>query len=254
MQDDFDQVLLGRLKKEKLAPASRWRFEVKNYSIWTLGAASVAVGSVSFALIVHLAKNNDWEIYGEVSDGFGQFLLLTLPYFWILLLALFMSVAYYNIRHTRFGYRYPLSALLAVSVFLSFSGGYFLYRSGFGRLVDDFLGERAPYYREIMNPQMRFWDSPEHGRLMGVISSSTAGLTFLLTDIRAKEWQVRCGICAKAQRVPINAGNPVRLSGHMIDDGIFSADRVLPVGTGRGLFRGRMMMMGGQFPVGDADR
>jgi len=253
MQDDFDQVLLGRLKKEKLAPAPRWRFEVKNYSIWTLGAASVAVGSVSFALIIDLVQSNDWAIYDEISDGFGQFLLLTLPYFWILLLVLFMSAAYYNIRHTRFGYRYPLSALLAASVLMSFAGGYFLYRSGFGRLADDFLGERAPYYREIMNPQMRFWDAPEHGRLMGVVSSTTADLKFLLTDMRASEWLIDCGVCSGPLPVIISAGRPVRLSGHVVDENVFFADRVLPVGPGRGMFRGRMMM-GGQFPVGDTDR
>ena len=238
MQDNFDQALLGRLKKENLAPAPRWHFLLKNYSIWTLGEVSFAVGSISFALILHLVKNNDWAIYDEVSGSLWQFVFLTLPYFWIILLALFLSAMYYNLRHTKGGYHYSVPVMLSLCIISSFGAGLLLHQYAVGQVIDDLLGEHAPYYREILNPQARFWDAPQQGRLIGVVSSST-GESFYLIDLSDKEWLIQCGACRKQLPNIVIVSRPVRVLGVMEDNTTFSASRVLPVGSGRGIFSGR---------------
>ena len=246
MQENFDQELLGRLKKEKMTPAPRWHFLLKNYSIWTLGVASFAVGSVSFALIIHLVRNNDWAIYDEISGSLWQFIFLTLPYFWIILLALFLSVMYYNLRHTKGGYHYSVPAILSLCIISSFGGGLLLHKFAMGQAIDDLLGEKAPYYRELINPQARLWDAPEQGRLIGIISSSTGESNFYLIDFRDKKWLIQCGFCQKMMPVSIIISEPVRLLGEMVDEDTFSASRILPVQAGRGLFCGHSFGPGSQ--------
>lgn len=239
MQENFDQALLGRLKNEKLKPAPRWHFLLKNYAIWLLGIVSFVVGSISVALIIHLVKNNDWAIYDEISNSLWQFIFLTLPYFWIILLALFLGAMYYNLRHTKGGYHYSVPVMLGLCIVSSVGAGLVLHEFAVGQAIDDLLGESAPYYREIINPQAMLWDAPEQGRLIGVISSSTGENNFYLIDYRHKEWLIQCGFCRKLMPVSIIVRRPIRILGEVIDNDTFSASMVLPVSAGRGMFCGR---------------
>src|SRR3989344_8809285 len=106
MNQDLGHKIIETIKDEGLRPKPRWQFLLKNYVLWGLTLLAILIGSLSFAVIIYMFVNSDWEVYALVADNITAYVFLILPYFWILFLALFALVAYYNLRHTKNGYRF----------------------------------------------------------------------------------------------------------------------------------------------------
>lgn len=232
----FDQELLGKIKKEKIIPKPKWQFLLKDFVIWGAGIISLIVGGLANSVIIYLLRYNDWGIYSQISDSLLEFVLLTLPYFWMLFFAFFVFVIYYNIKHTKKGYRYPLSIILTASIIISIILGAIFFKAGMGQAIDDVLGEKAPFYEKIINRQMRFWSRPEQGRLSGLIISELSNNEFILIDLNHMEWIVKTEKTIIAPNVKIEAGVPIKLDGKQLSENIFYAKKIILISPGRGLF------------------
>jgi len=91
---NISQKVLEAIKNQKIVPKPKWTFLLKENLMWAFGIASLIVGGLAFAVIIHMVRNNDWDVYQDISGGLLQFILLTLPYFWIVFLALFIFIAH----------------------------------------------------------------------------------------------------------------------------------------------------------------
>lgn len=242
MQDNFDQTILEKLKAEKISPKPRWYFTVKNYALWGMGILSLVIGGLSFSVIIYLVRNNDWQIYNELDGSLAEFILLSMPYFWIIILALFLLFIYYDIRQTKKGYRYPILWLFTGSVVVSILCGSLFFTLGMGQYIDDILGQKAPFYNRMVNPQFMYWDRPDEGRLIGVIISESRPGEYIIKDIRQKEWMARFDERVMLPPGGVIIGQPFRLFGEMMDN-VFIIHRVKPVGPGRGMFRRDHMLL-----------
>lgn len=232
----FIQEILGKIKKEKIAPKPKWFFLLKNYVVWFLGFLSLLIGGIAFSVIIYLVRYNDWDIYEQLDENFISFILLTMPYFWILFLALFIYIVLYNIKHTKKGYRYSLPLILSGNIVVSMILGVLFYKIGISQALDDVLGENAPLYSKIINRQMDYWSQPKEGRLSGLVVDVVEGEKFTLVDFGQKEWNINNKI--DTGMMEIKLGAPIRVLGKMISDDIFEAEMVLPPGKpGGGLFR-----------------
>ncbi len=232
LNKNFDQELLGKIKEKKIIP--KWHFLLKDYVVWFFGVLSLIIGSLSFSVIIYLAKFNDWEAYNQIGESFLSFIFLTLPYFWILFLIFFMAIVYYNIKHTKRGYRYSLFAILFGNIVVSILFGAIFFRAGVGQAIDDVLGARAPFYSEVINRQMYFWCQVNEGRLAGIVLEIKDDNNFILIDIHQRKWAIAHNIEVISK---IKIKNPVRLIGEKIDDNTFKARQVLLAGrSGRGMF------------------
>src|SRR3990167_8003529 len=100
MKNLIDQTL-EKIKSEDIKPTARWRFLLKNYLVWFTAALTLVLGSLAVPVVIHMLTTNDWEIYAYTNVSPAQLVLLSLPYFWLLFLALFVGAAYYNIRRTK---------------------------------------------------------------------------------------------------------------------------------------------------------
>ena len=80
-ENNIPNQVLEKIKN--IRPTPRWQFLLRDYSVWILGAVSLALGSLSFSVVLFMLANNDWDIYSEISNSFFKFLLITLPYFWL---------------------------------------------------------------------------------------------------------------------------------------------------------------------------
>ena len=109
---NFDSNILERIKEDNLKPKPKWTFLFKDSVIWFFGALSLVFGALGVSVIIYLLKNNDWSLYNKLSGSFLEFILLTMPYFWILFLAIFILVIKYNIQHTKKGYKYSLPIIV----------------------------------------------------------------------------------------------------------------------------------------------
>lgn len=252
--DIFDRKLLDKIKDEKISPRPRWHFLLKNYVVWVVGGLSLLIGAGAVSVLTYLITNNDWGVHRAIQKSWGEFFLLTLPYFWLIFLALFVFVIYCNIKHTKNGYRYPLWAVLLASILASIVLGEALFLAGVGEKIDRVMSRRAPLYERLMNPQLDFWSRPEEGRLVGVPVEFTKDGNFILIDRDQKAWEIIPASSTAArflekmalveeirlaedmmreENMPLP---PLRLLGEIISDESFSAVDVMPLLPGRAYF------------------
>ena len=156
INNGFSKNILNIIKKKDIKLKPRWQFLLKDYVIWSVGAIALIIGGLAFSVIIYLLRYDDWSIYGQITGSIWEFILLTLPYFWLLILAVFILVTYYNIKHTKKGYRYSLPMIVIISIVASMVLGVLFSHAGIGRAIDDVLGEKAPLYTKIFNRQIIF--------------------------------------------------------------------------------------------------
>ncbi|MCK4744488.1 hypothetical protein KAS41_00260 [Candidatus Parcubacteria bacterium] len=237
INDKFEQSLLKKIKNRKIAPKPKWIFVLKNYAIWGASFMFLIISSAAFSIIIYLLKNSDWGIYNQISNGLLEFILLTLPYFWLVFLAVSIFAIYYNIKHTKKGYRYSL-LIIAVSVMAASAiFGALFFHAGLGSALDDIFGEKAPFYTKIFNRQIYFWSQPENGRLAGIVISAQNQDTFILLDLNKNEWIIYAKNAQIMPRADININKSIRIIGEKLSEKEFRAERILPVVSGRGFFK-----------------
>ncbi|MEA3398462.1 MAG: hypothetical protein U9R06_01830 [Patescibacteria group bacterium] len=243
---DFSKELLEKIKSKKLTPRPKWHFLLKDYMVWGIGAISLIIGAMAFSVIIYMLKYNDWDIYDRISDSFLSFIFLTLPYFWLIFLAVFIFIVYYNLKHTKKGYRYSLPIVLVISVSSSILLGSMFFAIGLGETIDDVLGSKMPLYERIINHRMQFWAHPEEGRLSGLVVSQISENEIIVLNQQMLKWNALLNDVKRPKDFEIIIGRPIRLIGKKINNNVFRAIEILPVGPGRGfLMRDRGMLSPG---------
>jgi hypothetical protein len=191
--DNISEKILEKIKEEKIVPKPRWQFLLKNYVIWTIFGASIIVGSLSLAVILHTTLENDWDIYRYLGKDPIIFIFISLPYFWIILLALILAADYYEYKHTKSGYRYRYYWIVLCSILVSFVLGLVFLHLGMGKEIDEIFARNIPYYSGTLKHKKEIWSHPEKGLLAGRIKKIIDNKDFDLEDFRGAIWEVREG-------------------------------------------------------------
>jgi len=238
MKDNkFGKEIFEKIEENKIKPKPKWEFLLKNYLMWVFGVLSLVIGSLAVSVIIYMLRHNDWEVYENVTNSLLEFILVTLPYFWLVILALFILVADYNLKHTKKGYKYNLSLVIAVSLGVNVVFGGLLYNFGIGEAIDDIFGENAPFYREIINRRVPLWDHPEEGRLMGKIIEIESIDKFTIQDFKQGNWMVDAEDARTMPIIKIKIGEDVRIIGEPFADHQIKAYIIMPIGPGRGFLK-----------------
>jgi hypothetical protein len=158
-----------------------------------------------------------------------------MPYLWILFLGIFVFIVYYNLKHTKTGYRYQIWFVIMIAILASMFLGSLFSLAGWGEKLDEVLEAKAPYYGEMMNPHLDFWSNPEEGRLVGIVSEMLDDGSLSLIDKDRKEWNVE--IVTEEIKMPIATGLPIRILGEKKSASQFKAKKILPMMPGRGFFK-----------------
>lgn len=243
--DKFGQELLAKIKEDQVAPKAKWKFRLKNYLLWSVGAAALVMAGVAVSLVLYMIRSNDWDVYGRMGRGPMEVLFVAVPFFWILCLGIFTLIAYFDIKRTKKGYRYPALWIVVAAAVSSSLLGIIFYFSGVGERIDNSLSRQAPFYDQIINPNIRFWSNPEEGRLSGVVISRSDDQVYLLIDMARQEWTVFTDGMRTEGAVLVEIGKPARFLGKVTDEHEFKAEEILPMRMGKGFFErmGPMPMM-----------
>lgn len=244
---NFGEEILHKIKDENIQPKPKWQFLLKNYVVWGMGVFSLFFGSISMSLIFFMLRYNNWEVYGRADSDFWEVIFLAVPLFWIACLTLFTVVVWYNVKHTKTGYRYSPVLIIAVVIVASVIFGGIFFAVGVDEKIDDVLGRRAPFYNQIINPHIDFWFSPAKGRLTGLIVAQTNIDQYTLVDQGKNEWQVLTQNTKKNSEAELKIGRPARLLGLVQSDHIFVAKEVLSMRPGEGFLRGRIGQLPSEF-------
>lgn len=181
--------VLKKIETEKLHPRPRWEFIAQDALFWGLGGLSVIFGSFAFSAGMYDVENTGWRFAPVTHDSYLAFFLATAPFLWMIALALFTLIGYENIRRTKRGYRYPLVLIVLGAILASMALGGVIYAAGFGKEIEEALGDHPPFYRPVFMQERAAWLAPERGLLGGeVVSVAPSGDTFVLRDFSGTTW------------------------------------------------------------------
>jgi hypothetical protein len=191
MNKDLSKDILEQIESEKIEPKSKLNFIFKDYFIWFLFGLSIIVGAMAVSVLIHVVKI-DYNSFGITKIGFGRKIFMIIPYTWLLCLVVFITVAYYYLKHTKKGYKINPYLIIAISIIVSIVLGVAASFAGTGRVIENSAYQHLPMYDKIHNQKMQLWHDPESGRLMGVIVEKLDNDYYLL-DVAKQKWLIHYG-------------------------------------------------------------
>ncbi len=221
----ISEKILKTIDKENVKPAPKWKFLVKNWFVWIMFGLALLIGALFFAVILDILINHDWDICYYLHKTFIQYLLLSLPYVWIVLLMLFSWVAYYDFIHIRGWYRHRVYLVVGASVFLSAGCGVCFFYAGLGKVVEHAFADKVPFYGLVKMDKDELWNHPEEGLLRGSVIEIKNEEEFVLEDVAGKQWKVK-DINVKLEGKKVNKGEGVEMFGNKKNDDEFIAEKI----------------------------
>ncbi len=217
---DLKTQVLTRIEKESVCPHSRLFFGSRECGVWTLWLLTVLFGALSVAVTLFVVTFQQYSLYEATHESFFAFAVDVLPYLWILLFAVMVIFAVYNLRHTKNGYRYPLWKIVGSSLVLSLAGGSFLHLAGVGFILDKQMGVFSKDYPSQEKLELKLWQNPQEGRLVGVLLSAEDGVPqplFMVEDENGTRWTTDISELHEMDRFVLETGNRVRVLGLLED-------------------------------------
>lgn len=168
-QQTTAQKVMNTIEAKKVAPIAKWHFVFKNSGFWLLWGTSVVLGACATAATIFVFLNSGWRYYTITHDSFLRFLLDIVPFFWILALLSMVAFGYYNIRHTKRGYRFSFYLVVFSSVVASLLGGIILYALGIGSDIDN-VRKPLPFSMPILSAEELYWNNKDRGLIAGFVT------------------------------------------------------------------------------------
>ncbi len=217
---NISQIVLERIKGEKIKPISRRIFYIKKVLFWTVVTLSLIIGSFIFSLILSGLFNNDWDLY----DRFGfNFIMKTLPYFWLGSFLIFTILGEYYYRKTLLGHRLRYVIVIGFYMISTIIFGSIFYFVGIGDVLEKSFIDISPVYRNIILNRINFWSQPEEGLLSGIVTK-IGNEEIEVKDSNGLIWSVNINGASNRNQVNLFVDEKIKITGDIIDDSLFVAD------------------------------
>lgn len=228
--DDLKKSVVGKIKKDNIKPNPRWKFLLRDYVFWAVFGAAVLLGGLAFSVVLFFLLERDWDIYKYLDKSFFEYLFLSIPYFWIIILTAFSGVAYYNWKHTKRGYKFNPYLIVLLSILISLFLGSGLYAAGLGEKMDEVFAENMPCcYESFMERRLNVWSQPEKGLLSGEVVERKNDL-LRIEDWGGNEWEVLIDEALMMGSVEMEKGGKLKIVGKKRSENIFEAQQIRPWG------------------------
>ncbi|MFA6255392.1 MAG: hypothetical protein WC675_05195 [Patescibacteria group bacterium] len=220
MTEQIGEKILEKIKEGHIKPKPRWEFLLKNYVTWAIFAIAILIGSQATGVMIFMMNHTEWEDYIQ-QESFPQQILMNLPFFWLVVLIIFIAVAFYNIKHTKQGYKHSPLIIVLLSIIISLAIGTIVYATGGGERLEDIFYRRVGFYQQIMRQSGRMFINPEQGRIAGVIIEITPD-SVIVEDFQGNIWK----IVTSTENLIL--GQRVHILGNMLPDQQFETQIIKP--------------------------
>jgi hypothetical protein len=233
---DISKKTLEKIKKEQVHPRPRWVFLTRNYFFWFMFVLTTLLGGIAFGMILFITGNLDWDIYHYLGLSLPEAVVVSLPYLWIALLAIFLLITYYNFIHTRTGYRYRFVVIFFISLFISAILGFGFYQYGWTETMEKHLRTRIPGYQRLVYTGANQWMHPEKGLLSGTVIEMMLEKNLLLVeDYLGQLWKIDISQARVRGNVPLTTNLEIKIIGEQLPESIFKASEIrIPRGYHQG--------------------
>lgn len=181
--------VIEKLDKENVKPIARWHFTLRNNGFWTLWGLSIVLGACATAATIFVFLNSGWQYQSITHDSFFKFIIDIVPLFWIISIGAMIAFGYFNIRHTKKGYRWSFYLVVFLSIIFSFIGGTFLYALGVGGNIDN-IRKPLPFASPIISIEEGRWNDSQRGLLAGVVKSFDKEAELLTIELFSGETKI----------------------------------------------------------------
>ncbi len=187
---ELEKKVLEAIESRKLVPRPYFLFFAWRSVFWGLAALSIVLGALSVALLLFAISDyyaTGWRVFDNLPL---DYLIFSIPVFWLVSMPFFMASAYYGVRRTRRGYRLRPASIVGVCLAASIGLGVLFHFLHAGRLVNDILAANFASYRQQADVPFDAWSRPDHGYLGGHADKLIDSTTLRLTDFQHKVWTV----------------------------------------------------------------
>ncbi|MCB0653583.1 MAG: hypothetical protein KDC85_20060 [Saprospiraceae bacterium] len=226
---DNSKKIIDKIKSEKIQPIPRWRFILKNTAVWAAFILAVALGSISFSIVLFSIQQTDFDLISHMSHSKLEFFLGLLPFFWILSLIIFLLLAIYSIQYSKKGYKLTISRLVGASAALSILAGTLFFIGGGAGKLENAFANKISLYESLQEKKMKIWMNPQEGFLSGTISDTGIDLMHI-EDFEGKIWEVHYEGAFIPPVVLLEQGEKVKIIGKLLDKKTFQAEEIRPWG------------------------
>lgn len=216
---DLKKSVIEKIDAENVCPRSRMFFVCKETLVWIFWGLSVVVGALAVAVSLFVISHKQYSLYEATHENFLTFFIGALPYIWIVLFLITALLAVTNLRHTKRGYRFEVWKVIVSSIVVSLAGGAVLHLFGFGYAIDHKLGEGMRMYMSQEKQEMKLWQAPTDGRLIGrqVLSTLAPTSTVVFEDSKGARWNLNVSELMPMDLQLLESGRKVRVVGTTSD-------------------------------------
>lgn len=227
---DLTSQVLGKLETEAVTPRARWVYLTEEYALWVFWATTVVLGALSVAVALFVLSRQRFALFELTHRDFSTFAVDVLPTLWLVLFVSMVIFAVFNMRHTKRGYRYPLWQILGSSMVLSLVLGSVLHLAGAGFSLDKKLGVWSKGYSSQEKLELKWWQNPAEGRLVGkaMYIREGADTEIRFIDMAGTAWQLSLDELHEGEKQLLAEGRQVRIFGAVETDRSFHACGAMP--------------------------
>lgn len=222
MEKNLSQEVLEKIEEKHLKPKSKWEFRAKSYFVWAVFSLAVLVGSMTSAIIIFMLEHNNWN--NAPALGMVRVVFFGLPYFWFLALVILTTIAVYDFKYTKRGYKIKPTVVVAASVLASIILGVAVYAVGGGEKIESLVYRRVPIYMRIMHWQGRPFIAISEGRLAGVVTRGESSKRFEIRDFMGRLWVLICEQPVESNCKIVHDGLRVMAVGQKISEEEFEVE------------------------------
>ncbi|MEM5814166.1 MAG: hypothetical protein QXP82_03570 [Candidatus Aenigmatarchaeota archaeon] len=230
-QNQLEKKIMKEITEGSLKPKPRWYFLIPDIVLKVFVGVISLLGGFALATIYFILTDHDWDVFSYLDHTQLEYIIKTIPYFWIISFILLTTVSYFFFRKTRQGYRYQTMEIAAWSLIVSISVGILLVGLGYDHILHNRLLEDVPLYKQLVYTKHDVWKFPEKGLLSGKIESVENEALFYLRDKDNQLWGILIPDDITIERgAEIVPGAQVKLIGEMLDKSEFQAAIIRPWG------------------------
>lgn len=222
-EQNFSEKILKQIEERKIVPRPKWQFQAENSFFWFLCAFLFLVGSLAFGFIALVLFTQEWRVYNYLDFGFLKYVLMTVPYFWIIFSGLILSGIYFFFSKTKKGYYYERNVVIATVGILALLLGIFLF---FADLKFDENNRLLKKFHNVSYDKYDVWSNPKNGLLAGEILYLLNKNDFVLEDFKGKKWRITVENPAIEEGVIFEKGKVVKIIGKTVSGDVFLAKEI----------------------------
>lgn len=229
MSGQLTDNILRAIKERGLKPKPRWEFVLRNRFIWLLATLAAILGGVAMATIIFMLRDHDWYVFKYLDRSLLQHVIISIPYLWLVVLVILIVIGLYNIRHTKYGYKYTGWLVILISIVSSLLLGLALVGLGFDSYLHETLMQQVPWYEKLTYTKDDVWIYPEKGLLSGQVVNFLDDKDFDLVDLKKHNWLIKVtDDTIKEDEYPPAIGEQIKLIGKVVEPSVFEVYTIKP--------------------------